>query len=238
LELGGDETDLLTPVSLTCRGITPEPEPVRADFVPLEYLDREEEFSQLISRGMSCAMCQRFWVEFSAEEGIVLWADEEILDQFSLDRMEEGSHWKIFIGREVDLTDDDKDGWDFVTEFLDHVLLGEDWSEEDNPGFQRWVTVLESEGIWATRPASDNNPCSHGTRDGYEPEFLDEDGNEGDLQEGEEYTQDSTSSAESDESEESSTGEECSGDEEVCEFARDLPQEILDVIPDSADEGL
>ncbi|KAF9643205.1 hypothetical protein BDM02DRAFT_3192056 [Thelephora ganbajun] len=211
LELDGAEIDVPTQVSLAPRGMTPEPELVHASFIPLEYLNREEEFAQLVSRGVSCSMCQRFCMEFSTDEGIVLWADEPTFDLFSPGWMEEGSCWKIFIGRAVDLAGGDQDGWEFVTEFLEQILWDGESGEEDEGGFQRWVTVLEM--------------------DRYESEFVNKVGKgEEDLQEEgqEEHVEDSY--PESDEpEEEGSTGEECSGDEEVYDYARNLPQEILDI---------
>jgi len=76
-------------------------------------------------------MCETFHLEFSYEDGIFTWADEDVYEQFSGSAMLKGDFWKIHLGRRIELDEDDLDGSMFIEGLLDDVLLCPSrWSSE------------------------------------------------------------------------------------------------------------
>ena len=51
---------------------------------------RRDAFITLLKRGATEVMCYKFSLEFSQEQGIVVWADEVIYEKFSGPGMREG----------------------------------------------------------------------------------------------------------------------------------------------------
>jgi hypothetical protein len=132
-----------------------------------------DEYTYLIARGATALMCKTFNLEFTSESGIIAWADEAIFEDFAAgSEMEKGDNWKIHLGRRVVLDEDDFDGGQFMEEFLEEVLLFPNKLALDG----EWETVLESPGIWVTRPRTEI----------VEPRDVDSDGftdSDGDLDE-------------------------------------------------------
>jgi hypothetical protein len=95
-------------------------------------------------------MCETFHLQFTPETGIVAWADDAIYEQFSGQAMKKGHFWKILLGRRINLDEDDHDGSQFLEGLLEDVLFFPlPWNME-HP--EPWETVLESDGVWVTRP--------------------------------------------------------------------------------------
>ncbi|THH04738.1 hypothetical protein EW145_g5301 [Phellinidium pouzarii] len=105
-------------------------------------------------------MCEVFILEFTEEVGIVAWADQDIFDAHSSPMMKNGHLWKIYLGRRIDLDVDDLDGAQFREDLLEEVILfplrilvcTHNGTEE------RWETVEEMPGLWATRPVANRGP--------------------------------------------------------------------------------
>jgi hypothetical protein len=135
------------------RGTTPLLDMNPSESVPLPgYYWREEEFRALLRRGATRLMCQAFHLEFSEENGIFAWADEDIYEQFAGPAMLHGDFWKIHIGRRIELDEEDLDGSMFIEGLLEDVLLYPfRWSTTNELRNGGWETVEESPGIWITR---------------------------------------------------------------------------------------
>ena len=128
------------------RGTTPlaEPDP---QVISSYSGSRFEYYSSLIERGATPVMCDTFNLEYTPYDGIVAWADQGIFDAFAGPGMPEGDKWKIYLGRRIQLDDDDLDGSEFIEDLLEDILyypVGT-WAVQ-------WTTVEESPGIWATKP--------------------------------------------------------------------------------------
>ena len=145
---------------LAPRGTTPVNDvPDRLKFnIPINYrvggLGRvSEEYLTLLSRGATRGMCIRYHLEFTNERGIVAWADEELYDAYAGPEMQDSDFWKIYLGRRIELAEEDKDGSEFINDLLEEVLLSP--SNLDVP--DGWETVEEQPGIWATGPFVSKN---------------------------------------------------------------------------------
>ncbi|TFY79740.1 hypothetical protein EWM64_g4266 [Hericium alpestre] len=134
---------------LAPRGTTPLLD-VTSDHVPVGWNYRADEYRALLARGATPAMCETFQLEFERETGIVAWADEAIFEDYSGARMKPGDRWKICLGRFIVLEEDDEDGSWFMETLLDEATF-------HMVGFSAtgWESVLESEGVWVTRPIRD-----------------------------------------------------------------------------------
>jgi hypothetical protein len=143
-----DEELFVSARNLSPRGTTPEPTVIPADQIPEAQLARTtaEEYTELISRGATPQMCATYELEFTHEEGIVLWADDRVFDHFSGPAIKEGDFWKIYIGHAINLGPDDTDGWLFIQDLLEEALVAH------SAGKHAWVTYGETHGVWATRP--------------------------------------------------------------------------------------
>ena len=89
-------------------------------------------------------MIETFSLEFTPQDGIFAWADQELFDEFSGPAMKVGHKWRIHLGRKIMLDEDDLDGSEFVEGLLEDALLFP-------MDFARWETVQEVPGIWTTR---------------------------------------------------------------------------------------
>ena len=69
--------------------------------------------------------------------------------------MQKGDFWKIHLGRQIELDEDDFDGSQFLEGLLEDVLLFPMASYVGDRAEGRWETVEESPGIWVTRPKVD-----------------------------------------------------------------------------------
>lgn len=107
------------------RGTTPLLEvPAWAPRVPHSnsyYADNPTAFGTLVSRGATPAMVELYQLEWTDEEGIVAWADEDLFDEFSSDSMKEGAKWKIYLGRRIVLDPADPDGTKFVEDLVEEI---------------------------------------------------------------------------------------------------------------------
>jgi hypothetical protein len=91
-------------------------------------------------------MCETFNLEFDTDTGIIAWADGDLYDEFAGPLMQMGDFWKIFLGRRIELDEEDLDGSLFIEAVLEDVLIFPLISGS------KWETVEESPGIWVTRP--------------------------------------------------------------------------------------
>ncbi|KAI0078165.1 hypothetical protein K474DRAFT_1771247 [Panus rudis PR-1116 ss-1] len=154
-----DDDFLLSSRRLAPRGNTPLGEVDPSQLLPVNiafgYAGREEEYRQLLSRGATRLMCERFRLEMNDANGIIAWVDEDLFEEFAGDAMGPNDQWKLYLGRELDLAPDDIDGSLFIEEFLEEATL---WQNEyPSPFSPLYETVLEviPDRIWATRPRGD-----------------------------------------------------------------------------------
>ncbi|RXW24224.1 hypothetical protein EST38_g1633 [Candolleomyces aberdarensis] len=151
------------------RGTTPLLDIDLSDLIPPpSYQDsRTMEYSQLRQRGATQLMCETFGLGFTEDEGIFAWANGYLFKQFSSDVMEEGDEWKIYLGRRIELDEEDVDGQGFIEGLLeDGVLFA--------PEGCRWATVKEGPNLWVTRPNS-KIPRYEADSDDEEGDIVDED---------------------------------------------------------------
>lgn len=113
---------------------------------PNVYLRRMDEYTQLLRRGATRLMCETFHLEFTKEDGIFAWADQNLYEEFSGPLMQPGDFWKIHLGGRIELDEDDLDGAQFLEELLEDALY---FANHLIP----WETVEETPGIWVTRLA-------------------------------------------------------------------------------------
>ncbi|KAH8106510.1 hypothetical protein DFH11DRAFT_1712013 [Phellopilus nigrolimitatus] len=139
---------------LAPRGCTPTLDigRIREIDIPAAYRKRKDEYTALLARGATRMMCETFRLDFSEETGIVAWADHNVFEAFSGPAMKQGDHWKIFLGRCVELEGDDLDGAQFVEDLLEEVLMYPLLALDLDSPEEKWETVEESPGIWSTRP--------------------------------------------------------------------------------------
>ncbi|KAK4705559.1 hypothetical protein P7C70_g644, partial [Phenoliferia sp. Uapishka_3] len=140
-------------------------------------------FRILLSRGATPQMISLYQLEFTDDEGIVGWADEDIFDAFSGNEMKKGDTWKIYLGRRLSLTPTDVDGSTFLHELLDDVCFSESQYyadpryEEEDVGDEvlRWETTRVVKGIWQTKPETVVIEATYGTNNNVsfenEPDF-------------------------------------------------------------------
>ena len=81
-----------------------------------------DEYTQLLRRGATRLMCETFYLEFTKEDGIFAWADQNLYEEFSGPLMLPGDFWKIHLGRRIELDEDDLDGGQFLEELLEDAL--------------------------------------------------------------------------------------------------------------------
>lgn len=146
---------------LTARGTTPllelAPDAARLAWTTVAntFEGNVNEFSELLKRGATPAMVQKFSLRFSPTLGIVAWASPELYEAFAGPRMQDTDFWKIHLGRRVELRKDDMDGSEFIEGLLEEVLLYQPYPQSQ-PSTRRmfggWVTVEETLGIWLTEP--------------------------------------------------------------------------------------
>ncbi|KAF6763356.1 hypothetical protein DFP72DRAFT_875412 [Ephemerocybe angulata] len=136
------------------RGTTPLLERPKFGVVtPLSYANRSEEYANLIRRGATRAMCEQFNLEFTQNGGIYAWANQDILDEFMTSIAKEGDQWKIYLGRRIELDEEDLDGTQFIEGILEDGVL---FCRREGRGIQpRWVTVKDGKTTWVTRPNPD-----------------------------------------------------------------------------------
>lgn len=169
-----DDEIFQTSRNMAPRGTTPEPSTSFSTIIiPQGYTDRGQEYRQLRSRGATEEMCLAFSLEFDNTTGIVAWADKRVVKNFAGASMQPGDQWGIHIGRCVELSDADVDGWEFISELLEEVLLFNPWG-----GLNRWSTEEETPGIWVTKPLTtsddDDGSESDSSEDEEEVEELEE----------------------------------------------------------------
>lgn len=91
-------------------------------------------------------------MEFKQKTGMVAWADQSLYQTFAGPAMQKGDFWKIHFGRCIELDDDDLDGSQFIEDLLEDALIFPLRSDLSNRTHERWETIEETPGIWATRP--------------------------------------------------------------------------------------
>lgn len=122
--------------------------PLSGLIVPVKYQERDggsEEYHQLLRRGATRIMCEQFSLSFSHERGIFAWANQDLFDEFSGEAMKEGDQWLIYLGRRIELDEEDVDGTDFIEGLLEDGALFA-------PDPCKWSTVKEGPNLWVTRP--------------------------------------------------------------------------------------
>ena len=126
-----------------------------------------ESYLALLSRGATPLMCERYGLEFTNENGIVAWADPELYDMYAGSAIQEEEFWKIYLGRRIDLDEEDEDGSEFMHDLLEEILLFPVMSED-----QQWETKEVLPGEWITRLV----PCE-GTKAPHDDPNHDSDAN-------------------------------------------------------------
>ncbi|RXW13134.1 hypothetical protein EST38_g12720 [Candolleomyces aberdarensis] len=110
------------------------------------------EYQQLRQRGATHLMCETFNLGSTEDEGIFAWANEYLFGEFSSDAvMGEGDEWKIYLGRRIELEEEDVDGEGFIEGLLEDGVL---FAPEES----RWTTVKEGPNLWVTRPNLTETP--------------------------------------------------------------------------------
>lgn len=171
---------------LAPRGDTPLRDFPEYNILPKAYSNRGEEYDALLGRGATRAMCEQYELEFSDKRGIVAWADDGLFDAFSGHGMQEGDRWKIYLGRRIQLEQTDRDGSEFIESLLEEVLLYPLHTRKEPHRSEKWITVKEAPGVWATRPAVAAESDAHKTTRRVDPhasEFVDEDEYDTDMAE-------------------------------------------------------
>lgn len=171
---------------LAPRGDTPLRDFPKYNILPKAYFNKGEEYDALLGRGATRAMCEQYELEFSDKRGIVAWADDGLFDAFSGPGMQEGDRWKIYLGRRIQPEQTDRDGSEFIESLLEEVLLYPLHTRKEPHRSEKWITVKESPGIWATRPAVATESDAHKTTRRVNPhasEFVDEDEYDTDMAE-------------------------------------------------------
>lgn len=135
--------------------------------------DRTAEYIELRRRGATRAMCEEFSLEFDPESGIVAWVNQDIMEEFSGSAMQEGDQWKIYLGRRIQLDEEDTDGTFFIEGILEDGMIFV--PKRRTP---RWVTIKVSDTTWGTMP----NPALEGP---LEFEGTDDEDDEDDEEEAE-----------------------------------------------------
>lgn len=103
-------------------------------------------------------MCQTFHLQFHHDTGIIAWADPTLYDSFAGPAMRQGDYWKICLGRQIELDEDDLDGSEFIENLLEDAVFFPVRSSHNSRIHERWETVEESPGIWFTRPMNNLEP--------------------------------------------------------------------------------
>ncbi|KAG7094514.1 hypothetical protein E1B28_005345 [Marasmius oreades] len=137
------------------RSITPlldiDPARLHPETVAYGFEGRLYEYEALLTRGATRLMCETFNLSYSDETGIVLEMKDPDLDdlfqEWAGDRIvsSECESWKIFLGREIHLADDDVDGSEYVNDFLEDALLF------DRDSSVQWKTTEVRTGAWETK---------------------------------------------------------------------------------------
>ncbi|ORY89160.1 hypothetical protein BCR35DRAFT_329609 [Leucosporidium creatinivorum] len=91
------------------------------DFPP--PLARWEQY-ELESRGATLSMIETFHLRFDYSLGIIAWLDNCLMDEFASAAVVDGESWKVYLGREIHLKDDDLDGARYIFEVLDDSSNG------------------------------------------------------------------------------------------------------------------
>lgn len=120
-------------------------------FEDVEELEAYGE-EQLVQRGATAQMIERFQLSFTETRGIIAWADQDLFDEFSGPAMKEGDFWKIHLGRRVRLDEDDLDGALFMEGLLEDAMLFSQNGSLVDPTLVEWDTRHESPGVWVTKP--------------------------------------------------------------------------------------
>lgn len=218
---------------LAPRGDTPLRDFPKYNILPKAYSNRGEEYDALLGRGATRAMCEQCELEFSDKRGIVAWADDGLFDAFSGPGMQEGDRWKIYLGRRIQLEQTDRDGSEFIEDLLEEVLLYPLHTRKEPHRSEKWITVKESSGIWATRPAVAAESDAHKTTrrvDTNASEFVDEDEYDTDMAE------DDAAWPSDGESEEDEEEREFRAEYSLAEEHEDLPTICYDVYETDEEE--
>ena len=114
--------------------------------LPHLYKKRRAEYEELLRRGATPAMCGTFQLEFFKDSGIVAGANEDLMEEFGGEAME-GCRWKIYLGRRVQLEEEDLDGTMCLEGLLEDALYF-------CPPTDRWITMRSKkyEDVWVTMP--------------------------------------------------------------------------------------
>ncbi|KAJ7630981.1 hypothetical protein FB45DRAFT_1152655 [Roridomyces roridus] len=105
-----------------------------------------DEYDELRRRGATRLMCLTFRLEFRWDVGIIAWADGDLLYEFAGARIKVGDHWKIHLGRRIELDEEDLDGSVFMETLLEDAVI------YSVPTLDcKWETVEEAPGVWVTR---------------------------------------------------------------------------------------
>ncbi|CAL1704110.1 unnamed protein product [Somion occarium] len=152
-----DDRVMISARQLSPRGMTPTRDIWPSWLLPMNiargYHGRVEEYSELLQRGATRLMCERFALEWS-DLGIVAWLDDLVYEEFAGPAMNDHDRWKLYLGRCVSLEGQDEDGAIFIVDFMEETTL---FQLTISGAGRRWETYLESLGVWATRPAGDES---------------------------------------------------------------------------------
>lgn len=88
------------------RGTTPtrEVDPAVMLDIPDLYKRHVEMYQNLLARGATRGMCERYELEFYTEYGIIAWADGVLWEEWEGSVFREGDRWQICLGRYASLS--------------------------------------------------------------------------------------------------------------------------------------
>ncbi|KAF9256705.1 hypothetical protein L218DRAFT_881167 [Marasmius fiardii PR-910] len=171
-----DESHLLPTARCTTPILDINPVRLHPETVAYGYEDRLFEYECLLARGATRLMCEMFNLVYSHETGIVLEMKdpqhEDLFDQWAGEAVlsSECESWKIFLGREIHLVDDDVDGTEYVDDFLEQALLF------DGDTTVCWSTTEVMPGFWETKAEPGVEEQESGCHDTVDGNAANEDG--------------------------------------------------------------
>ncbi|KAK7028165.1 hypothetical protein VNI00_014980 [Paramarasmius palmivorus] len=104
---------------------------LRPDTIAYDYEDRVEEYRELLARGATRMMCETFYLSYMQDTGIWFEMTDDLVQEWAGPEMlkvdpDSGVgfvSWKVCLGREIVLDEDDTDGSRYVDECLEEALL-------------------------------------------------------------------------------------------------------------------
>ncbi|PPR08283.1 hypothetical protein CVT24_001123 [Panaeolus cyanescens] len=114
-----------------------------------------ELYWALLQRGVSDCMCYHYRIKYTYQGGIWVEFDpssrlyKEMLHPY----FHNGLKWRVYLGRQLRLADDDPDGTLFIENLIEDAVFFPYRGDQSRRGYEVWETVMKS-GVWVTRPKS------------------------------------------------------------------------------------